>query len=69
MTWRATRCQALTGGSQPAGTSGAGGHLGDNGLDQGDSKTAPGGDKSANAFYDALDDRAAVGMYARTPWL
>jgi len=21
----------------------------------------PGGDKSANAFYDALDDRAAVG--------
>jgi len=48
--------------------------LGDNGLEGwGDSSAAGKGGVATStppdAFYDALDDRAAVGMYARTPWL
>ena len=44
--------------------------VGDNGLEGYDSTAqATAGHKREDALIDQLDDRAAVGMYAKTPWL
>ncbi len=44
--------------------------LADNGLESYDSTAqGPYGHKREDALIDQLDDRAAVGMYAKTPWL
>ena len=55
-------------GSNPGG--GSYQDVGDNGLYGWDSTAqATGGHKREDALIDQLDDRAAVGMYAKTPWL
>jgi hypothetical protein len=61
---------AIAGGGVMQGSPGGPQNLGDNGLEGWDS-TAQGviGHKKEDAMTDQLDDRSAVGQYAKTPWL